>query len=62
MSDKTNKPIGLKRCRTVEKKREVKHAVFSVYLIDEMIRAETDISKLRKLKRLRKEAAKVWHQ
>lgn len=47
--------------RSMERKQVVKHAVFSVDIIDSMIREEKDPRKLLKLRQLRKEAVKVWH-
>ena len=46
--------------RSREKKQSVKHAVFSVDMIDKLIAMEGDPYKLSVLKKLRKEAKKVW--
>lgn len=57
------KERSMKRGRkTTDIKRSVKHAVFSVYIIDELIKNEENTKKLELLKKLRKEAVKVWQQ
>lgn len=43
-----------------EAKQSFKHAVFSIDLIDKLIKDEKDPNKIMLLKKLRTEAKKVW--
>lgn len=46
--------------RSLEKKHILKHAVFSIDIIDKLIAVEQNPKKIELLRQLRKEAKKVW--